>query len=127
MMAINRDKINIIDFPITPKRLANLLDLLNQGKITKENANKIFEVMISDNRSASEIMTESDLEVSTDENELCAIITNIIQKFPNELERLHNGEEKLVKFFMGQIMKETKGKYPADLIIQEFEKYKKSE
>ena len=127
MMAINRDKINIIDFPITPKRLAKLLDLLNQGKITKENANRIFEVMISDNRSASEIMTESDLEVSTDENELCAIITKIVQKFPNELERLHNGEEKLVKFFMGQIMKETKGKYPADLIIQEFEKYKKSE
>ena len=124
MMVINRDKINIIDFIVTPKRLSELLDLLNQGKITKENANRIFEVMISDNRSASKIMIESNLEISTNEDELYDIINEIIHKFPNELERLHNGEEKLIKFFMGQIMRETKGKYPADLIIRELKKIK---
>ena len=45
---------------------------------------------------------------------------------PDQVEKVSTNP-KLVGWFVGQIMKETKGKYPANLIIQEFEKYKKSE
>ena len=122
MKIINRDKISIVDFSITPKKLAELLDLLSKNIITKENANKIFDLMILDNLSASEIMVNLNLEVSTNEQELNSIINNVMQNFPNELDRLYNGEQKLIKFFMGQIMKESKGKYPPNLIIEELNK-----
>jgi len=119
MKVINRDKSSIKDFSIIPEKLAELLGLLNKNKITKENTNKIFELMILENRSASEIMIDLNLGVSTNESELQSIINRVIKNSPNELERLHNGEKKLIKFFMGQVMKESKGKYPPNLIIEE--------
>ena len=78
--------------------------------------------MVSDNLSASDIMSNLNLKVSTNEDELQSIINHVMQNFPNELERLHNGEKKLIKFFMGQIMKQSKGKYPPNLIMDELNK-----
>ena len=122
MKIINRDKISIENFSITPKKLAELLGLLNKNRITKENANKIFDLMILENLSASEIMVNLNLEVSTNEEELNSIINRVMRNFPNELDRLYNGEKKLIKFFMGQIMKQSKGKYPPNLIMDELNK-----
>ena len=118
MEIVNRDKISIADFRITPVRLSELLKLFNKKKITKENANKIFETMLRTDQSAVNIMKELNLEILTSQDDLNDIIQETIKKFPDELKRLHNGEDKLIKFFMGQIMKETKGKYPPNLIIK---------
>ena len=117
MEVLNRDKINISNFKISPFRLSELLSLLKNKKITKDNANKIFEAMIDSNESALDLMNHLNLDVSTNEDDLNLIVKDTLNKFPDELRRLNNGEKKLIKFFMGQVMKETKGKYPPDLII----------
>jgi len=57
-------------------------------------------------------------EVSTDSKGLSEMIKKLLSDNPNEYERLKNGEDKLIKFFMGQVMRETKGKYPPDIIIK---------
>ena len=117
MEVLNRDKINISNFKISPFRLSELLSLLKNKKITKDNANKIFEAMIDSNESALDLMNRLSLDVSTNEDDLNLIVKDTLNKFPDELRRLNNGEKKLIKFFMGQVMKETKGKYPPALII----------
>ena len=118
MEIINKDKINISEFSISPDRLAELLKLFNEKKITKESTNEIFKSMLSTDQSAFDIMKELNLEVLTNQSDLNGIVQETVQKFPNELDRLRNGEDKLIKFFMGQVMKETKGKYPPNMIIQ---------
>tara|TARA_Y100000996_G_scaffold121156_1_gene90803 strand:- start:2442 stop:3893 length:1452 start_codon:yes stop_codon:yes gene_type:complete len=122
MKILNRDKITIQQFYISPEKLGQLLDLLNSKRITKESANKIFDLMLLDDVSAIDLMNDNNLEVSTNEDELHAIIKNVIEIFPKEHDRYKNGEEKLIKFFMGQSMKKTKGKYPPNLIIEELNK-----
>ena len=118
MQILNRDKINISNFPITPMRLAEIIELLSSNKITKENAKKVFDVMILDNRKALDITNDMGLGLSVDENELKSIILDILSNNPSELERLKNGEDKLIKFFIGLVMRETKGKYPPNIIIE---------
>ena len=118
MQVLNRDKIDILDFSITPVRLAQIIELLSDNKITKENAKKVFDMMISDNRSASDITQDMGLGLSVNEDELESIIQSVLSDNPNEFERLKNGEDKLIKFFMGLVMRETKGKYPPNIIIE---------
>ncbi len=117
MEVVNREKINIMDFPISSERLVEIVDLLSENKITKENAKRLFDVMISDDRKAYEIVDEMGLGLSNDQEELKRIVRSVLFDNPNELERLQNGEKKLIKFFMGLVMRETKGKYPPNTII----------
>ena len=117
MEILNREKINIESFPISPNRLCQLLDLLNQKKITKDNAKKVFDVMLENQNSAIDIITEMDFEISTDSEGLLKILKKVLSDNPNEYQRLKNGENKLIKFFIGQVMRETKGRYPPDIII----------
>ena len=66
--------------------------------------------MLSDRRTATEIMNEESLMVITDDNFLEDLIKGVFLKNEIEFKRLKNGENKLIGFFMGQIMKEAKGK-----------------
>ena len=122
MRILNRDKITIKQFYISPQRIGQLLDLLNTSRITKESANKIFDLMLTSSVSAIDLMNDNSLEVSTNEDELHSIVKNVIGNFPKEYDRYKKGEEKLIKFFMGQSMKKTKRKYPPNLIIEELNK-----
>ena len=63
-----------------------------------------------------------DLKQESSENLLDEVIVKVLDNNPDETNRLHNGEIKLVSFFMGQVMKESKGKYSPQLIIQELNK-----
>ena len=117
MEVLNKEKVDISMLSISPDRFGGLIELLSNSKITKDNAKKIFDVMLSDDRSASQIMQDLNLTISVDENELKNIVSEILSDNPDEFKRLKNGEQKLIKFFMGAIMKHTKGKYPPNIII----------
>ena len=106
----NKNNIDINEMPIDQTRLSDLIILFNKGKLTNINAKKIFHIMLTDNRSASEIMEQEKMMVIEDGSFLDAIVERVIQDNSSEFERLKNGESKLVGFFMGQIMKESKGK-----------------
>ena len=118
MQVLNRDKIDIANFSITPLRLAGIIELLSTDKITKDNAKKVFDAMFLDQRLASDIVNDMGMGLSVDKDELESIILNILSDNPAELDRLKNGEDKLIKFFMGLVMRETKGKYPPNIIIE---------
>ena len=107
---INKHNISINNFPIDKNRIADLIILFSNGKLTNINMKKIFSIMLSDRRTATEIMNEESLMVITDDNFLEDLIKGVFLKNETEFKRLKNGENKLIGFFMGQIMKEAKGK-----------------
>ncbi len=112
----NEDR--IAEFPVRPGDLAELLNLIEEGKINRKTAKEIFSEMISDGKRAGEIVAEKGLTQITDEGEISSIIAKIIEGNPKEVERYRNGDTKLLGFFVGQVMKATKGKADPAVVNQ---------
>ncbi len=94
--------------PIT--RLSELLNLVKAGKITQKIAKNVFSKMIKSGKSAVEVIKEEGLTQVADSGEMENIIKKIIESNPSEVERLKAGDKKLIGFFMGAVMRETKGR-----------------
>ena len=98
------------EFPVEPERLAELLNLLGEGKINRKTAREVFSEMITGGGRPGEIILEKGLTQITDEGEIESLIKEIIERNPREVERYRGGDSKLLAFFVGQVMKATKGK-----------------
>lgn len=97
-------------FPVRPEALAELIDLTEQGKINRGTAREIFSEMITGKKRPGEIVAEKGLTQITDEGEIAALVAEILEKNPAEVEKYRGGNTKLLAFFVGQIMRATKGK-----------------
>ena len=117
------NNITINECSIDQARIAELIILYNDNKLTNTNAKKIFTLMIGTNKSPSKLMEEEGLMIINDDNFIETAVKNVFNKNPNEFDRLKNGESKLVGFFMGQIMKEVKGKANPKSIQEFINKY----
>ncbi len=114
----NEDEIG--GFPVEPKDVANLLNLIEKGRINRKTAKEIFSEMISSGKNAEEIVAEKGLTQITDEDEILSIIKEVIENSPKEVQRYENGETKLLGFFVGQVMKATKGKANPAIVNERF-------
>jgi len=112
----NKHSISINDIPIDLERISDLIILYKKGKLTNLNAKKIFHIMLTDSRNPSTIMENEKMMVIDDSNFLDEIVKDVFDKNKTEFERLKNGEDKLIGFFMGQIMKASKGKADPQII-----------
>ncbi|MGH7885109.1 MAG: Asp-tRNA(Asn)/Glu-tRNA(Gln) amidotransferase subunit GatB, partial [Thermodesulfobacteriota bacterium] len=110
LLSVLKDEDEIENFPVKPKKLAELMQFVEEGKINGKIAKEIFPEMISSGKPADVIISEKNLIQITNQSEIELIIEKIIKNNPLELERYRKGEEKLFGFFVGQAMKETKGK-----------------
>lgn len=110
LLSVLDDEEQIENFNVKPNDLAGLLNLVENSTINGKIAKEIFPEMINSGKSAATIVKEKSLSQITDESEIETIIINIIEANPKEADRYKNGEEKLLGFFVGQAMKETKGK-----------------
>ncbi len=104
------DEDEIINFKITPKELSKLLGLIQKGSISGKIAKDVFSQMIETGQSAEQIVKEKGLEQISDEGELESLVEAIVNNHPDEVKRFKDGDQKLLGFFVGQVMKETKGK-----------------
>lgn len=95
---------------ITPEGLSEMLDLVEKGTINRNIAKTVFEEMFNTGKSAGEIVKEKGLEQVTDTGAIEAAVDAVIAANPKEVERFKGGEDKLISFFVGQVMRETKGK-----------------
>lgn len=107
---INASGTSIADMKITPSGLAELLDLIDKGTINRNIAKNVFGEMFNTGKSAGEIVKEKGLEQVTDTSAIEAAVDAVIAANPKEVERFKGGEDKLISFFVGQVMRETKGK-----------------
>jgi aspartyl-tRNA(Asn)/glutamyl-tRNA(Gln) amidotransferase subunit B len=107
---LNEDNRQIEDSPVGPGQLIEMLGLIEKGTISGKIAKTVFKEMYKTGKSAGTIVEEKGLVQVSDESEIERMVDAVIEKNPGEAERFRSGETKLMGFFVGQIMKETKGR-----------------
>ena len=108
---LNEQGIEIEAFPIDALRLAGLINLIHEGKVSNTiAAQRIFPAMLTSSESALAIAESLDLIQTTDNNAVEEAIKKVIDANPAEVARYKNGEKQLIGFFMGQFMKASGGK-----------------
>ncbi|MFQ3549714.1 MAG: Asp-tRNA(Asn)/Glu-tRNA(Gln) amidotransferase subunit GatB [Armatimonadota bacterium] len=107
---INATGTEVKDTKITKESMCELLGLIENGSVNRNTAKIVFEEMFNTGKSASVVVKEKGLEQVSDEFVIEAVIDSVIASNPKEVERFRAGEEKLMGFFVGQAMKELKGK-----------------
>ncbi len=105
-----KEEDDIVTIPVTPERLSELLNLIDSGTISGKIAKDVFAEMVSSGKSAKEIVEEQGIKQISDEAELENIVAGILEKHPEEISRYKGGDQKLIGFFVGQVMKVTQGK-----------------
>lgn len=101
---------------ITPKNFAELVQLLDEKVINAKIAKQILEEMLLSGENPSEIIAKKDLKQITDSTVLEPIVDDVIAKNPATVEKYKSGKTNLIGFFVGQVMKETKGKADATVV-----------
>ena len=102
-------KIAVQTLKITPENFSEFITLLMKGAITGPNGLKILEKMLDDGIDPSHAVEELGAKRIDDADALSSIVQTVIESNPQEVERFKAGDEKLMQFFVGQIMKETRG------------------
>ena len=98
------------DSPVKPQQLAELLTLIKNGTISNKIAKEIFPEIYRTGASPAQYVKEKGLLQISDEGAIEQIIDGILARSPREVADFKAGKEKLLGFFVGQAMKETKGK-----------------
>jgi aspartyl-tRNA(Asn)/glutamyl-tRNA(Gln) amidotransferase subunit B len=107
---MNSAGITLKENKITPELLAGMLKLVDNGTINRNMAKIVFEDMFNTGRDADKIVDERGLRQVNDESAIEEAVNKIIATSPGEVERFRGGEEKLMGWFVGQVMRESKGK-----------------
>jgi aspartyl-tRNA(Asn)/glutamyl-tRNA(Gln) amidotransferase subunit B len=109
---LNEFGVEIEAFPITPSTLAKLIELIDSGKISHSAASqKLFPELVKTPEAEPLILAEKlNLIQDSSEDSILGFIQQVIVLNPAEVERYRNGEKQLTGFFMGQLMKISKGK-----------------
>ena len=107
---VNATVTPIAETKITPDGLAELLDMVDDGKINRNTAKAVFDEMFNSGKPAAAIVKARGLEQVSDTSAIEAVIETVIAANPNEVERFRSGEDKLIGWFVGQVMREMKGK-----------------
>ncbi|GBE01396.1 MAG TPA: Asp-tRNA(Asn)/Glu-tRNA(Gln) amidotransferase subunit GatB [Nitrospirae bacterium] len=95
---------------ITPEMLIKMLSLIDDGTISGKIAKTVFTEMFNSGKDPETIVGEKGLTQITDTSELEREVEEILEAYPREVERFRNGETRLQGFFVGQVMKATRGK-----------------
>jgi len=107
---INEQKIEIAAFPVSASNLGKLINLINENIISGKIAKDVFITMLKEDKDPEKIIRENDLIQITDSSEIEKVIDKILNSHKTEVQQFVEGKEKVVGFFIGQVMKETKGK-----------------
>ncbi len=107
---LNTKGLPITQSPVAPEEISKLLLLIENGKINANAAKTIFDLMVETQKDPEWIVKEKGLEQVSDISELESAVMAVIKENPEEAAAFREGKTKLFSFFMGQVMKKTKGK-----------------
>lgn len=113
---LKTENIDIKDCPLTPKNLAGMLKMIDNGTISGKIAKTVFEEMYRTGKPADTIVKEKGLLQISDEEGLSRIVDEVLAKNSDQVEQYRKGKDKLFGFFVGETMKATKGKANPQLV-----------
>ena len=115
---LNNKKLSIVEIALKPTNLAELIVLIESGTISGKIAKDILPELLTEGGSAKELVERKGLIQISDRGALEAIIEQVVQANPKELEQYRNGKTKLLGFFVGQVIKQTGGRADPKLTNQ---------
>lgn len=101
---------NFEELKIKPIHFKELFDLISSGKITRNIAKEVFEEVYETGKSPKEVVKEKNIEVVGDASLIEEILKKMLEENPDKVEAYRNGKKGLLGFFVGGVMKQTKGK-----------------
>ena len=107
---LNQRQSAIAAFPLPADRLAGLIVLAGNGTLSSNLARQVFARMLETGDAAESIVRAEGLAQISDSGQIDRWAEEVVAAFPAEVARYRGGEEKLLQFFMGQIMKRSRGK-----------------
>ena len=107
---LNKENLSILETKVDSINLGNLLSRIEDSTISGKIAKEIFEEMWNSKKSPDEIIEEKGLKQVTDSSEIEKVINQVLEQNQSQLEQYKSGKEKLFGFFVGQVMKASRGK-----------------
>ncbi len=107
---LNEKEIPISESPVTPEMLGGLIKKITDNTISSKIAKTVFEAMLAGEGDAEKIIETKGLKQVTDSGAIEAMVEAVIANNPEQVEQYRSGKDKVFGFFVGQIMKESKGK-----------------
>ncbi|RME67858.1 MAG: Asp-tRNA(Asn)/Glu-tRNA(Gln) amidotransferase subunit GatB, partial [Nitrospirae bacterium] len=107
---VNEHKRPIEESPLRPEHLIKIFELIDRGTINQNVGKKVFEEVFLTGKAPEAIVEEKGLSQITDTSAMEKMVEEVLQAHPKEVERYRAGEQKLLGFFVGQVMKASKGK-----------------
>ena len=108
--ALKDKNITIVDCPVSPELLAGILQRINDNTISGKIAKVVFEEIWQTGKTADQVIEEKGLKQVTDTGAIAAIVAEVIAANPDQVADYQAGKDKLMGFFVGQVMKASKGK-----------------
>jgi aspartyl-tRNA(Asn)/glutamyl-tRNA(Gln) amidotransferase subunit B len=103
-------RLPVAEFPVAPEDLGALVGMVGKRTISGTLAKEVFAEMVASGRKAAEIVEQRGLGMISDEGELEGLARRVIEGHPSEVEKYRAGKNQLLGFFVGQVMKATRGK-----------------
>ncbi len=113
---LREKKLEIQQSILTPEQLTELLQLIDTGTISASIAKKIFDEMVESGQSPKVIVEKKGLVQVSDKDQLVEIVDQVIAAHPQEVQKYLDGKEGLLGFFVGQVMRASKGKANPKLV-----------
>ena len=107
---LNNDNLSISESPVDAQRMAGLIARILDNTISGKIAKDVFDAMWTSQDSADAIIESKGLKQITDPVAIAAMVRGVIDQFPAQLAEYKGGRDKLFGFFVGEVMKATKGK-----------------
>ena len=106
---LNKYDLSLKDIYLTPKMLVDLIQMIESGKISSKQSKDVFIKVIEDKKEPKEVVKSLGLSQITDENELITLINEVLDENPKQIEE-YKVQPRLLDYFIGQMMKKTRGK-----------------
>lgn len=106
---LNEHLIEIDDFSVSSGEIGALVKMIEEGKITGKIAKDIFPTMIEEKKLVEQIVEEKGINVVSNESEIEDLLKKIIAANPDTVAKYKSGQDRVLGFFVGQVMKETQG------------------
>lgn len=106
---LNKNELDIKDFYLTPEMLKFIVDNMNNGTISSKQAKEVFFKVLEEEKEPKNFISKENAQIS-DVNQLESIIDEILTNNENQVNEYKNGKTNLFDYFVGQVMKNTRGK-----------------
>ena len=106
---LNKNELEIKDLYLTSDMLAHIINVMNKGEISIKQAKEVALKSISEQKSPKEIIKSMGMKQISDDATLRGLITTLLDANLNLVAEYHNGRTNMFDFFVGQVMKQTRG------------------